>query len=148
MPIAFEWDNDDHTIIRLDFHDKPTWDEYHTAVNQAVGAIKVSPHRVDLIFNVISTMPPGNAMPHMKSGFDRLTLLPHFGMGVVVTEKNVPRILKASLDIAMRTYGLDRNRQGGFFATLDDARAKFAQVRQTSSVKRVSAFSRQPEAEN
>jgi hypothetical protein len=117
-------------------------------VNQAVGAIKISAYRVDLIFHVISGMPPSNPMPHMKSGFDRLTLLPHFGMGVVVTEHNVPRILKASLDIAMRTYGLDRNRQGGFFASLDEAREKFAQMQPKAPVKRVSAFSRQPEAES
>ncbi len=130
MPVDFAWDNDEHSIIRLDIHDEATWSEYHAAIDQCVQAIEAGPNRVDVIFHEITGMPKGNPMPHLKVSFDKLTPLGNFGIGVVVSEKGVPpKIIKTFMEIAMRVYRLDQSRQGGFFGSLDAAREHIAQVR-------------------
>ncbi len=130
MSIDFIWDNDDHTIIRLDFDGKATWGEYQTATDRVYEAIEASSTRVDIIFHAVSGMPQGNPLPHLKASSMKLLELEHFGIGVVVTSKGTPsRLIQTFLDIAMRIYRLDTSRQGGYFSTLDEARLAIAQAR-------------------
>jgi hypothetical protein len=133
MPVELIWDNDERTILRLHFQGHTTWDEFHTVVGEAVQAIKVSTHRVDLIFEEVAGMPAGNPLPHMKDGFKRLASLSHFGVGVGVDTVRIhssSRMMNSFLDLAMRIYGLDPHRHGGYFTSLEQARAKLAELRQ------------------
>lgn len=135
MPVELVWDNDERTILRLHFQGQTTWDEYHEAFAEAIEVIRPCTHRVDLIFQEVSNMPSGNALPHMKLAFKRLMSLPNFGVGIGVdTAEKHPssRMMNTFLDIAMRIYGLDPHRHGGYFTSLEQARAKVAELRSVS----------------
>jgi hypothetical protein len=68
MPISVIWDNDEQTIIRLDY-DEPvlSWSEYDSAVDESYQLVRKVTHPVDIIHNAGKVnMPKGSAFPHLQ----------------------------------------------------------------------------------
>ncbi|HEX2619238.1 MAG TPA: hypothetical protein VHL11_03795 [Phototrophicaceae bacterium] len=68
MPAQVDWDNQEHTAIRTELSGKWTWEEYHTAIDQAVSLMKSVQHPVDMI-NMMqpdAVEPGGNPIPHIQ----------------------------------------------------------------------------------
>lgn len=61
MGIAVVWDDDEKTIIRWDFDEKWTWDEFHEAFRISLEMSENITYRVDVIPNATKS-------PHMPIG--------------------------------------------------------------------------------
>lgn len=61
MGITVHWDDDAQTIIRWDFENHWTWDEFREAFDESRRMIENITHRVDVIPNVTQT-------PHLPIG--------------------------------------------------------------------------------
>jgi hypothetical protein len=67
MPIQCNWDNPEHSIVKLVFEAPVTWKDYHDAVKVASDMALTVPHRVDFFFDAQNTpLPPGNAFMHFN----------------------------------------------------------------------------------
>jgi hypothetical protein len=60
MPFDLHWQDEAQTILRVDTHGEVTWGAWHALVDQLTAELAKAPHRIDLIFNDGSRMPPGN----------------------------------------------------------------------------------------
>jgi hypothetical protein len=66
--IEVYWDNDEQTIIRLDYTDPIVdWDEYRSAVKKCYDMIEQISHIVNIIHNTGNAkMPSGNPFKHLQ----------------------------------------------------------------------------------
>lgn len=66
--IKVEWDNNEKTVIRLDYIAPiASWDEYHNAVKESYAMAKTQSHKVHFIHNPGSAaMPAGNAIGEIR----------------------------------------------------------------------------------
>jgi hypothetical protein len=131
MPFKVVWDDKDPTIVRFDITGQSTWVEAYKAFDTAVEFIRSKPQRVDIIFHEMTAkaIPPGNPIPHFKTGFSKLTALPNSGIICIVTQQGLPKMAQTFVNLMMRIYHFDQSRIGGNFRTLEEARACIAQDR-------------------
>jgi hypothetical protein len=61
MSIVVNWDDDAHTIIRWDFAEKWSWDDFHEAFGTSMEMGQYSAHRIDVLANATQS-------PHMPLG--------------------------------------------------------------------------------
>lgn len=68
MPVDMAWEDSSKSIMLCTSHGEWTWDEYHTALEQAVEQFQAAQHSVDLILAraPTATMPSGSPMPHFQ----------------------------------------------------------------------------------
>ncbi len=123
MPFDVTWYDEQHTIIRMLVHGRPTWDEYHIAIDQVVEKIKSTAHRVDLILDDRVGMPPGNPMPHLKAALDKASQHPNLGMSMTVSSRDIALFPSLMMETAGRLYGVDMKRYGRFVKSMDEALA-------------------------
>ncbi|MCA9912057.1 MAG: hypothetical protein KC496_01855 [Anaerolineae bacterium] len=58
--IKVYWENEDQSIIRLDYSEPiESWDEYTSAVKESFAMIRTKPHKVHMIHNPGNTQMPG-----------------------------------------------------------------------------------------
>ncbi len=131
MPYDFNWQDDAHTIIRMDIHGEVSWDAYYKAIDQVIAELEKSPQRIDLIFNDSVGMPKGNPMPHLKMTTAKLASYPNMGLVYTVSEGKTSSIVKMMLDIVMRAYRMDTSHYGGFVDSMDNALSAIAKDRAT-----------------
>ena len=66
MPITFNWDNTEHTVMFINFADHWSWDECDQVITELFATIEATPYTVDCIFAVNNVaLPSGNAVPHL-----------------------------------------------------------------------------------
>ncbi len=126
MPYDFHWQDDDHTIIRIDIYGEVTWPLWYAAVDQVAQAVSQSSRRVDLIFNDSVGMPKGNALPHLKATNAKLTQHANMGLIVSVSAQHLTTFTRMMINILSRVYGVDNSHNGGFVDSLDKALAIIA----------------------
>jgi hypothetical protein len=63
MPIEIIWDNDHHTILRLDFEGSWAWKDYDHAIEEAYHRVQEVTHTVDVMLNLLYSDP----VPPLKS---------------------------------------------------------------------------------
>jgi hypothetical protein len=70
MPINVCWDDAAQTIIRLDVRPY-TWEEFHSAFEEAFALAQTVPYRVDFIIDAPPTIhtPTPNYLPHLQLVF-------------------------------------------------------------------------------
>lgn len=136
MPIELNWHDDDHSILRLDYDSKVTWEEYHPAIDEVAERIERASHRVDVILNAGRfAMPSGNPMPHIKKTAEKLGVFPNMGVIVVVNDSAPGAMAKMIVSTVYRIYGIDQRIIGAFVTTLDDAEASIMQERKSKASK-------------
>ncbi len=121
MPFDVTWFDEAHTIIRMIIHGRPTWEEYHEAIDKIVQELEITPHRIDLVLDDKVGMPPGNPMPHLKIAMDKATKYPNLGMSMTVSERSVALFPSLMMETAGRLYGVDLKRYGRFVKSMDEA---------------------------
>ncbi len=121
MPFDVSWYDDAHSIVRIRVYGKPTWDEYHEAMDQVEAYIAASPHRVDMVMDDEVGMPRGNPMPHLKAALDKLIKHPNLGMSMAASARDIALFPSLMMETAGRLYGVDMKRYGRFVKSMDDA---------------------------
>jgi hypothetical protein len=68
MSITVAWDDHEHTVIRLDYHEPVlSWAEYDAAVDQSCALASATGYPLGIIHNTGNvSMPPGSAFPHVQ----------------------------------------------------------------------------------
>jgi hypothetical protein len=67
MPITQGWDNPEKTIYRIDINDQWTWTDFDAAIDESNRMMAAqAPAKVDLIMCVNTSVPPGNAIAHLR----------------------------------------------------------------------------------
>ncbi|MEQ8674083.1 MAG: hypothetical protein RLP44_24420 [Aggregatilineales bacterium] len=89
MPIEVSWYDTEKTIIRLDFR-KPhitTWDEYHTATENACTLAREVTHQVAIVYCAYdATMPSGAPLVHIKRA---ISIMPeHIVVAISALDRN------------------------------------------------------------
>jgi len=70
MPIQVLWDNDEKTVVRLDYSEPvANWKVYDDAVDESYRLAETVSHPVHIIHNAGKVnMPKGSAFPHIQHG--------------------------------------------------------------------------------
>lgn len=134
MPIDIQWDDDAHTIIRVEMPGSSTWHEYHQAIETVVQQMRTVSYRVDLIFAVTNSMPAGNPIPHLKSGMSKLEQEANYGVIATITGENKSGYTMQIMSAVIRIYKLDVKHSGGFYTSLEDARAAIARLHASETI--------------
>jgi hypothetical protein len=121
MPFDVTWYDEAQTIIRILIHGRPTWQEYHEAIDKVVQELENSPRRIDMVLDDKVGMPPGNPMPHLKIALDKATKYPNLGMSMTVSERRIALFPSLMMETAGRLYGVDLKRYGRFVKSMDEA---------------------------
>ena len=121
MPFDVSWYDEAQTIIRILVHGRPTWEEYHEAIDKVIKELEASPKRIDMVLDDKVGMPPGNPMPHLKAALDKATKHPNLGMSMSVSERSVALFPSLMMETAGRLYGVDLKRYGRFVKSMDEA---------------------------
>lgn len=121
MPYIFNWQDPEHTIIRVDIEGQVTWEEYNILTDRIAEELKNSNHRIDLIYNDKVGMPKGNPLPHLKSSLAQMATHDTFGIIASVSSRSVSNFTKVMVDIMMRAYQIDRSHDGGWYSTVEQA---------------------------
>jgi hypothetical protein len=121
MPYIFNWQDPEHTIIRVDIEGQVTWEEYNLLTDRIAEELSNSNHRIDLIYNDKVGMPKGNPLPHLKSSLAQMSAHDTFGIIASVSSRSVSSFTKVMVDIMMRAYQIDRSHDGGWYATVEQA---------------------------
>lgn len=128
MNIHVEWDNDEKTIMRYDFGENWTWDDFRNANDISDRMFAEVEHTVDLIANLEgATAPPLGALSHLKYAKQAM---PENGGAVFVVGGGLmistlvsafSRVFKAIItDVTMAD-------------SMDDARAKITALRKDAN---------------
>jgi hypothetical protein len=126
MPISAVWDDEAHTIIRLDVRGAWTWEEYYDTLQQVEQMMQGVTHRVDMINvrHADAQMPAGTILPHieraMRSMMEQLGI--RVSVGSNVYSRTIRRVLTALRPDQMRGRMFDA-------PTLDAARKLIADER-------------------
>ena len=131
MPYELHWDDDDHTILRVDIYGQSTWEQHHETATRIVETMQKVSHRVDVIINDMGGMPPGNPMSHFRATFSKFGAMLNLGLVVVV---NHPSFLIAVVNLLLRLYRVYNHHNGGFVDSLDAARQLIAKDRGRAAV--------------
>ncbi len=121
MPFDVTWYDEAHTIIRMLIHGRPTWDEYHEAIDKLLKELQASSQRIDLVLDDKVGMPPGNPMPHLKAALDKATQYPNLGMSMTVSDRGIALFPSLIMETVGRLYGVDLKRYGRFVKSMDEA---------------------------
>lgn len=122
MAFDFNWHDDEHSIVRVDIHTNPAWDEYYQVVDDIVKALKATPHRIDVILNsLVADMPPGSPMPHIKNSAQKLVVYPNMWVMTVVSNRKLGKFAEMIVSIVYRVYRIDTRIIGGFVSSLEEA---------------------------
>jgi altronate dehydratase len=87
-------------------------------------------HRVDLIMQVFGNMPPGNPLPHLKRNMDAMVNTPNFGAVLFVGRERVSAFGQHLVSLLLRLYGRDTPSKSVFCASLEEAYAALARLRE------------------
>lgn len=132
MTTRVEWDDEEHTIIRLDLAEGHTWREYHEAVQTVIEMAKQTPGRVDVIINNPYGLPAGNPLPHLRRSVLMFTSISNLGVVVSINPRQLPGFIQSLVDIVVRAAGLTVQR-GGFVNTVDEARQRIREKREEAA---------------
>lgn len=123
MTVHSSWDDQDQTIIRMEFAGAWTWSEAHTAVERMTGMMETVKHTVHVIIDLTS----GSHIPPFAFKEVRALLgkrSPYAGVTVFVGANFVTASLWKTI---AQTYGwLVSTNPYSFADTLEEARARIA----------------------
>lgn len=113
------WDNDERTVIRMEYLPLQTWDQHHARMEQVATMIREVEHIVDLIilFEGAVTPPSGSAISHFRRSW--LSMPSNAG---VVVDVGVSPILAALIHLFIRLYSRELGNKIFFAPTLEEAR--------------------------
>jgi hypothetical protein len=134
MPFDLHWQDEAQTILRVDTHGEVTWGAWHALVDQLTAELAKAPHRIDLIFNDGSRMPPGNPMPHFKTTIQKFAQYLNLKLVVTVSNRSISNFVKALLNIVLRVSGIKWFATSEFVTTLDEALELIAQDRMKQEI--------------
>jgi hypothetical protein len=71
VTIEVQWDNEDHTVVMLEFKGALTWREYDEGVDKTYALMRTVDHKVDVISYMHPSvrLPKGDAVSHIKRAF-------------------------------------------------------------------------------
>ena len=126
VPFDLHWDDDNHTILRIDIHGDSTWAQQYEVVDEAVEALQGVAYRLDVIVHTIGQLPPGDPIPHLKDAISKLRACPNLGLVVIVNRRTFYRSI---VELVLRLYSTQNQHHGGFVDSLDEARQIIAKSR-------------------
>jgi hypothetical protein len=119
--MSMTWMDETHTILRVDTQGKISWAEYHAGIQRVALELEKTSERIDILFNDTVGMPPGNPLPHLRTGTTKLAAHANFGKIYTVSINQLSAPVKIIVNILMRVYQIDGRYVGGFFTTIDTA---------------------------
>jgi hypothetical protein len=129
MAMQFWWEDETHTIMRLNIGLATTWDEYHEGLGLLACEATAAQQRVYLIIEIMGNMPPGNPLPHLKQGMAKLTEIPNLGAVMVVGQQRMSVFGQKVIRLLVRLLGPELPPNGGTFNSVDEARAAILKLR-------------------
>jgi hypothetical protein len=133
MPVYASWDNPEKTVIALKFEGDWTWDEAYQAVIERNRLIDSVDNKVDIIVNFGSAgfrVPP-NAITHtrnmMSQSHERIV------RNVIIGFKPMHIALWKVIEKVYESMG--KKQMYFLSASIDDARATLAEMRQREALK-------------
>jgi hypothetical protein len=130
MTVRMIWDDEAHSVIRLDFCDPYTWSDFHESIHNVIEEVRKQPNRVDLIITNSIGLPPGNALPHFRQAEAVFQGVPNLGSIMAVNPRKMPGFIKAMIEVVMRTYGSKGRIKPTFVNTLEEGRQRIAEDRE------------------
>jgi hypothetical protein len=117
MPVQTEWDNDEHTIIRMTFTGRWQWDEVRAASKEAGLMVKTVDHMVHFIVDTgnANWLPPG-----YQSNVRQIVSQVHANPGIMVVVCSIPFIQQAFYIFTALNKGVRFRFR--FVKTLEEAR--------------------------
>jgi hypothetical protein len=123
LPIKVVWDNDERTVIRMEFDGHWTWDEVQEAVNISNQMTNSVNHIVDGLIDMSrSGGVPSGAMAHAR----HLIMQRHERSGITVVAGASPAISTLWQVFAQAYQWLTRSERFVFARTVEDARRRIA----------------------
>ncbi len=124
MPITVNWDDDQQTVIRLDYADPiKAWPEYVEAVRESYALASAKLYRVDIIHAAGRTrMPPGSALPWLRRASKGIPQ--NIGLMVAIIDDPFARLI---VPLVYKT--LPNSEKLKYVRSLDQARALIANSR-------------------
>lgn len=120
MPYDFNWQDEKHSVIRLDIHGVVTWDGMYISVDNICDELAKTSDRIDVIFNVKAPMPKGNPMPHLKVVMNKMVQYENLGLIANVSSESMSSFTRIMLDMVTRIMRFPTDKT--YFAdSLDDA---------------------------
>lgn len=113
MPVLVDWDNPEKTIIRYQFIDPWTWQEYHETHARGWALISTVRYTVDLIldFNQGGGM-PSSALRHFQNAVE--SVHPNRGYVVIITTNP---LIRSVMNALVRIYRYRSDGVNGAFAS-------------------------------
>lgn len=132
MPYIFNWQDPEHTIIRIDMVGQVTWEEYNIVTDRVVDELAKTDKRIDVINFDKTGMPKGNPMPHLKAVNARMSAHKNLGLIITVSSKTLSGFSKIMVDIMTRAYNIDTSHNGGFLTSMEEALAVIEKSRKST----------------
>lgn len=126
VPYDLGWDDDNHTILRIDIHGDSRWEQQYVVVDEAVETLLGVSYRIDMIIHTVGQIPNGDPIPHLRDAISKLRACPNLGLVVIVNRRTFYRSI---VELVLRLYRAGKQHHGGFVDTLDDARQVIAKSR-------------------
>ena len=134
MAMEFWWEDETHTIMRLDIGLGTTWDEYHDGLDRLARDVTAAEHGVYLVMQIMGNMPPGNPLPHLKLGIGKLSDIPNLAAMMVVGKHRMSAFAQEVIHLLVRLFGRELPANGGYYATVEDAHAAIAKLREAEKM--------------
>ena len=120
MGVKIAWDNDEKTIIRYDFSDPWTFEEFHEAMGLDDALFDSVDHKVHMLFNMMDVR---SAPPNLLAKLPQILTEINPRLGVVVIAESYTWV-KSIAEIFYKVYGRSIEGFSGLkmARSLDDAR--------------------------
>lgn len=120
MAVKIVWDNDDKTVIRMEYTGRWKWEELYAATTQSHEMMDTVQHKVDFVHEwVRGAHVPANALVHSKNLIEKR----HPNVGIVVLVWSNP-LLKATWTAFSKVYStLVKQYTFIFASSIEEARA-------------------------
>jgi hypothetical protein len=126
MAVTVEWDNPEHTIVRMEMIGRWTWEEAFAGADQGYDLLDSVDDEVGVIIDFSKSLSiPSNAIPNARNMIQRRH--PHTGLTVFV---GVNALFLSLWSVFSKVYTLFARKQNSTFApTLEEARRILAERR-------------------
>jgi hypothetical protein len=125
MPVTIQWDNEEKSIVRMQYVGRWTWEELYAATTQSHTMLDEVDHKVDFIHDWLkSNAIPANAIVHSKNLIEKR----HPNVGIVVLVWTNPVIKAMWTAFSSKVYAnLTKRYTFWLTSSIEEARDKLTQ---------------------
>jgi hypothetical protein len=121
MSFTINWHDPEQSILHVINEGNPTWEEYHQKYDAALEAVRAAPHRVDVIMDARTGMPPGNPLPHLKKINEKWDGVPMLGLIIAISARRLQRFTETAVEIGGVIAGIQTSDFVVFVGSMEEA---------------------------